>query len=513
MEAHSKTGNAGAVHKFALSRVPPDGEIVATRIETLTTLITFLNAHLFPHLPSHLDFPLSLCKPLTSALLDHLLIPLLPSSMDHLPQFLTLVQQALDFDRRYIGRLLGDKSPERKIKSWADAVDTHYERRRRGDLLERARGIVLRKTNEKEVFTVEVALVEELEDDHLPATEPVPSQPPPVAEEVAWDFEEGDNVDTDGWGFGDEPDPDAETAPESPTIAPEPQSKPKDKEPELAEGDPDDPWGWNDDSAPTGDGDASTDSSAWDDPWGDPDTATEETHAKPATKLEKFSTGKGSSTTAASSLQSPPLVGAPSPIPAIPPPSAQQSLSKAPARTVVKESYVVSSRMKELVALVQDILGEASDLASSGILSSFQSGSSPVGNVIRQAAALSLDLYRALYPVAFAAQLGASPKQSCGFSNDCLWMGKEVAALTAGTDRIVDANKKLEESADRLKVLGESWFEDIIVSRSLSARGFDSESMLSSRTVGVNRSTSSWMALKVLSERTNKTVLTNAKKL
>ena len=457
------TNNAGlmnAEHKLTVFRAPPSDEVLSTRIENIITVLTFLDKHLFPHLPSHLGFSLSLCKPLTAALLDRLLIPSLPSSVDQLPQFLTLVKQAVEFEQTYIGELLGEDMAEKKVKSWADAVGSHYERRRRVDFLERARTIILRPINDKESFVVEIISMEETKEPTQATTpvalDPPPSKPPPIAEEAVWNFEDEDSADE--WGLDD----DVEREPEIQVAPPEAVLEPH---PEPEEEEPDDPWGWNDDNiSPVGDGDTSTDSSAWDDPWDGPAITVEAKPAKAATKLEKYSSGKGKSTNGTQVLQSPTPLVAPPTTPAMPPSMKEQPvIANAPQSTIVKETYAVSSKMKEIMSLVQDVLLEASDLSSSGILSPFEPNTSQIGDIISQAASLSLDLYRAIYPVTFATKLEASPKQSLGFSNDCLWLSEEILTVVADSGARGATEIKLEESATRIKVLGESWFEEAIV--------------------------------------------------
>lgn len=126
---------------------------------------------------------------------------------------------------------------------------------------------------------------------------------------------------------------------------------------------------------------------------------------------------------------------------------------------------MVSRRAKELMQHVEGILQEGVDLALSMILSASSSSNSPSGSILVQAAPLTLELFRAIYPVRSGSALANSPKQSMRFSNDCLYLSTEV-------DRIVDhlhtavfrVRENLEDCRDRLKLLGDSWFEETIVS-------------------------------------------------
>lgn len=121
---------------------------------------------------------------------------------------------------------------------------------------------------------------------------------------------------------------------------------------------------------------------------------------------------------------------------------------------------MVSGRMKELIKHVESILEEGAALVSSGLFAPHQTSSSPLGSVILQAAPLTLDVLRAVYPVTFSAILQNSPKQAMRFSNDCLYLSTEVQQGLKGSATAV--SEKLQENGERLKLLGESWYSDTI---------------------------------------------------
>lgn len=460
-------------HRLTVVLDPPDTGALTSRIHNLSAVLDFLNEYLFPYLPAPLGFPASLSRPLSSALLSDLLIPSLPSDAEGLPAFLELVDSTVEFEHKYIGELLGDVGNDTDIKTWASAIPSHYERKRRVEILEHTRALVVHEDGANSTFRVRVAVPVAVTPE---LNNPVPSEPEPEPEakresspeEAAWGFNEDDSkdaaVDEDGWGFEDE-----EPAPPAPTPAPAPEADSEDI-PVAQEDDPGDAWGWNDndeDATPVDEGE-STDSSAWDDPWGDPEPATQPQIVSPskpkaATRLEKLS-NKGKRTFDAPPVQSPVLVPPPPPTPAMfasvqSPPQPQPQ----PPRTE-QESYLVSARTKELVALVEAVLAEAEDLTASGTLTPYAAtSSSPVGHILSQTATQVLELYRALYPVAAAAKLAGSPKQAMSFSNDCMWLSDQVQQISSRKTVPAATSQKLIEDGEIFKLLSESWYDDAIV--------------------------------------------------
>jgi len=118
--------------------------------------------------------------------------------------------------------------------------------------------------------------------------------------------------------------------------------------------------------------------------------------------------------------------------------------------------------MKELIFLVEDVLREAADLLSSGILSSHISSTSQVGGVIGPTATSILDLYRALYPVHAKSKLANSAKWRVLFSNNCIWLSGEVKRLASRKDILFHTKEKLDDCTERLAAVGELWYEEII---------------------------------------------------
>ncbi|KAJ7759219.1 hypothetical protein B0H16DRAFT_1885130 [Mycena metata] len=329
----------------------------------------------------------------------------------------------------------------------------------------------------------------------------------------------------DGWGFDDEdePVPDAEPEPQPPAMNGHEQKNGDQPEPEP-EPDADDAWGWNDD-APE---ESAEDTPAWD-AWDEPSTSSTDSRPPPApsiapaaaaaiasspapspkmaTRLEKLA-NKGKKNLNGSSPMGSPIPSpvsarsSPAPItsakfpppksaPAPPAPAKEKERHPppplAPPAPIPKETYLVSARMRQIIVIVEDVLVEGRTFATSNVLppppsSTESSGPSPPGTLLLQSAASAVDLYRALYPVKFAARLKAGSGGSeapMRFSNDCLWLSGEVARLEVagagsapgkGGQQLPPAVKeRLGECRHRLKVLGDSWFADTVEHHSQAA--------------------------------------------
>ncbi|EPQ56262.1 hypothetical protein GLOTRDRAFT_115586 [Gloeophyllum trabeum ATCC 11539] len=432
---------------------PPDSENRSSRLANLSTVLTFLSTHLFTAIPEpHVNsLRQSLCKPLTNAVLQNLLIPSLPASLDRLPWFLRLAEQALKFEEEYISNVLGDKSPDKEIQAWVKGISGHYERKRRIEILDRARAIIVQEDDPSRTFRAEVDTKPEI------TTVPVEAVQDDVADDSAWGFEDekeinGDAIDENGWGLDDD-----EPAPEL--------KENKDEGPAEA-------WGWKDDDEATAVEDNTEeveDDNPWeDDPWNDPPQESLQTLPpplpvspipKPATRLEKLSAkaknGRSSIDSPAASPLPPSIPASPAPPPPVPPvkkPSKQ--LEPIKVRTVSKESYLVSNRVKDVLDIVRSVVQESKEYTASKIFSP-ASTSHPRGTVLMQTASLVLDLYRALYPVKFLPELDESASRSMRFSNDCLYLGVELEKAAFGTASV---KEKISECQSRLKVLGDSWF-------------------------------------------------------
>jgi centromere/kinetochore protein ZW10 len=416
--------SSGGDHQLSQFPSPPNSEDRTARLENMCTILTFLQTNLFAVLPPSQNeaFPKSLCKPLSIAILNRLLIPSLPSSLSLLPAFLELVKRATEFEYEYIVGILGNAAHDREIKAWADGVSGHYERKRRMDILESAR-VVIVDTEDDGTFMAELAK-------QVAEPEVIPVQGGESVQEdtdASWGLDEGskDETDENGWGFDDEEEPE-------PGVEREPTAEQND--------DPADAWGWNDEETAPVD----------DDPWAEeldeparPPAAP--SISKSASRLEKSSVkGKGPHTNGTSSTK-------------LTDTRPRQITTKA----TPMETYLVSGRTKNIIRLVENALHESQEFASSQL---FSSSISPPGTLILRSALSIFDLYRALYPVTFGAHFALSLELALRFSNDCLYLSEETGKLAGAVPGDSPLKQNFEDTKENLKVLGDSWFEDSIAS-------------------------------------------------
>ena len=394
-------------HQLSVLPSPPNSEDRTTRLESMCAIITFLQTHLLPSLPPLQKdaWPKSLCRPLSKAVLNCLLVPSLPSSLGLLPAFLELVQKATEFEDKYIVGILGNPAHDKEIKAWADGVGGHYERKRRMEILESAR-VVIVSAEGSEAFVAEVT--EEVTAD----VEDMPVQGGELAQnKYSLGLDEDSSkqeTEENGWGFDDD----------------EPEANP---EPSAEQDESADAWGWNDDETSPPD----------DDPWAE---ELDEPTCPPAmpsimkstTRPDKFVIqGKAPQTNGTPSTQEP-----------------------------LKETYLISRRTKDITRLVEDTLREGQEFASSQL---FPLSPSPQGTLILQSALSILDLYRALYPITPRTHISPSSEFPLRFSNDCLYLSREVDRIEGTVPEDNQLKQKFEDSKQNLKVLGDSWFEDCIV--------------------------------------------------
>ncbi|KAJ7170492.1 hypothetical protein C8R43DRAFT_981936 [Mycena crocata] len=518
-------------NRLTLFPSPPNSEDLITRLDNLAATLKFFSTHFLAFLPPSetVAFPRSLCKPIVTSVLGNLLVPSLPSSFDLLPQFIELSKHAVAFEDEYIVQLLGDDKSDRPIKAWVDGMGGHYERQRRVQILETSRIIVLAPESTPDRFIVEM----DIRDDRMPEVvlvqaeedrdaswgfgdEEPPLEGSTAAAEDGWGFDDdaepnpapeplplpqpepvvSEDVADDGWGFDDDGETDPVPLEEPPTTNGHGKH----------ESEPDDGWGWNDDETPLD----SSEDTVWDDPWSDPP---EKPNAKPdarpppapsitstramasspastaspkmATRLEKLANkGKkrlnGNSPMSSPALSTPMSSSKPTPNlspspPPPPPPVTIKSPEKRPPRlstsvAVPKETYLVSGRIRQIINIVEDVLSEGQKFAGSKIFPPIET-SSPPGIVLLQSAASIVDLYRALYPVKFAGRLKSVPDAPMQFSNDCLYLSGEIARMenTAQWNPPTPVTDRLAECRHRLKVLGDSWFDDTIEQHRQSA--------------------------------------------
>ncbi|KAH9967245.1 Centromere/kinetochore Zw10-domain-containing protein [Russula dissimulans] len=489
---HSPAKGPSEITSQTLSFLPSSSavESPSTRLKNVTSVLDFLDAHLFAALPSsHISsFKKTLCKPLTTALLRQFLVALLPSSLAALPQYLHLVTQAKELEEKYIVGMLGQDPRDHEIKTWTDAVSSHYERKRRAEVLEGARQMILRQDDGTQI-RVEADLP------NLPVNPPPSSAPASqssgsgsegVADvsDDAWGLEGEESGDTDdvvsaaeedAWGFDDAPTEPESTKPEVPRRPGAAFSRDTLTKSESEPAADDSAWGWEDSGEEvnhpvvTSPQASSSDNSAdWDDdPWGDssnpsPPPSSRAPAPKPASRLEKLA-GKAKATPP----HSPPLVeespasAARRQQPLKTSNDALPSKKKEPPESVPQvETYAITGRARQLADIVDSVLREGGEFASTTIFDSkmFAAQQQPRGTVILQTAPAVLDLFRALYPVRFSQQ-STEPK-SIVFANDCLYMRGRVLNVARHCE--VGTKERLLETADSLGAIGKRWHKQSI---------------------------------------------------
>ncbi|KAJ2919551.1 hypothetical protein MD484_g865, partial [Candolleomyces efflorescens] len=518
-----KLDNSLTQHSLILVPSPPSSEQRISRLENLSSIFDFVAEYLFIQLPAaHASsFLRSLCKPVVTSLLNLYLIPQLPSSFGLLPPFLELVQACVDFEARYVVNILDPESPVYTLKDWSDGLSGHYERQRRTAILARSRELLVEKIDLAGAFQVDVARP-------LDSSYPIAINGA-EDEEEAWGFKDELSLNTsqtDSWGFDDDAEPEVEDQPEAAKDKEPAKVEPINGTSEDSI-DTDDAWGWNDDEnaneevqadevppldesstdEPTWDDDpwadppsqeeTSVDETNWDDdPWGDPSPANVELAPpskpattptpKAATRLERLASKNKKQPNGASSqhsIASPPPLSlsqpnsastiAPSQRTTQPkspnPPLNSSSHHRRPSKILVTaptETYRVTSKAKQIVRFVEDVVAESKQFAASNLFA--ESSKSPTvistsvpGSTLIQCSSSVLELYQALYPVRFEKELSRI-EGGLQFSNDCLYLSDSVDKIEREAGHHPQLKERLGECRNDLKILGDSWFEDAV---------------------------------------------------
>lgn len=229
----------------------------------LSTLFAFLHNHLLTQIPeiSRKPFASSFYVPLTEEIQNKVLLVSIPTSTTQLPAFLKLIQEATSFEKGAIkmGFFTG---VERRIEMWGQSAQSHYEKKRRTQFIEEARGVLLMDMTPPVKIDVEVVqetIGQEATTDPAPLKDEMPQalSAEPVEDVVDWGFddeepdgtknylpetpkdvgsdhkeEEEKEPEENGWGF----DEDEEMADQDPALDPAPERRGAD------------PWGdeWDD---------------------------------------------------------------------------------------------------------------------------------------------------------------------------------------------------------------------------------------------------------------------------
>ncbi|KAF8311340.1 hypothetical protein DL93DRAFT_2115966 [Clavulina sp. PMI_390] len=541
----------------------------------LTILTTFIHSYLLTPLPP--SYASTLAKntlpPLLTSLLAHLKRSI-PTSLAALPAYITLVQQAVEFEDRVISLLPVSSSQgvggrvDRSIGEWAASLPSHYERKRRELVLRDVRNIVtdaemlsgvrverprLKSDSPETGLYVDDGYTDYDEDEaevelslngtSAASSSSIPVVPPHVSAPP-------EEEETDGWGFDD--DEDVEEAAVSATLASSVSSTSSAAPvaeaimPPTANAEEDDPWADDPEPAPAVSPppapvvnekvEPEPEADPWDDdPWGSPEedplapalaapapvkSATlpvPQAPKKAARGLEKYSqkgkagattTAGSTATSAVSSVSSlPPLRSAFSnstvPTPAsIPSSLVSSQIVASPVETTnssngprggsatkgkrhngagaigreekPREKFLVSECALNVLASVKAALNEARELAQSSVFptpSSASATATVVGKTLTTAIPSVMEIFRALAPLSQSEMMALSPALKIRFANDCTWLagalealGSSMVAGGSGGELEGDARKKLEETSEKMALMGEQWLDECIES-------------------------------------------------
>jgi centromere/kinetochore protein ZW10 len=438
-------------NKLTLAPSQVDSESLVQRLENLSTVLTFISNRLFSSLPaSHRhSFPKQLCKPVTTSLLNNLIVTSLPSSFGALPLFLDIVRHACQFENDFIVQLLGNPPGDRPIEEWARNISSHYERKRRVEIMQEARAIITGRVDTlSRTFTVECLPRIPSKGESVQVTEYQG-----IGREQGGDSKDNLDAEEDSWAFEDGVGTEISHQMDTKAVSPDDE--------DSAEA-----WGWSDDSESL----PPDDEAAWDDPWNDPEGS--EPHVDPsfhstipAARHEKNVSEGARGPTNQGLLGDPPSLGSSSLSAALTEPSTKNKDVSTP---FPKETYLVSERAGKIITMVKRVLHEGKELSTSEVFSSSYPSPSPSlpGTLLMQAAMTPLELFLALYPVTFGGDIALSPERAMLFSNDCIYLCGEVDEILSLDIDSIGMKDKLTECRNILSVWGDSWFEDNIASTS-----------------------------------------------
>lgn len=451
--------NSPQAIKLSLALAVSQHEDLRKRFDNLSSILKFLVNNLFPHLPSQeaAHFKRSLSKSLANNALNHLLIPALPSSFGLLPSFLTLLRRAVSFEKEEISGLLEEQC---SIRTWSDGVAGHYERRRRVDILEKARTAIL-VPDVQEPFTV---IIDEGPEISLPSAASVTND----SEMDAWGLDEASSSnlpEENAWNLDEPSEPntvndDSWTLDESIIQADDSWGLDEDVVtlPDAQASESTDAWNWNDDNQ----ADVSIDDNAWDDPWAETSPASNVVainSTKAAPRVEALRGNQNGhllpTSTATENTTSPSTSQ-----------RKDKNNSKRPGALSTRESYLVSKRTVNIMKTVETVIDESKLFYASNLFDN-KDVAPPLGTILSQSASSILDLYQAIYPIKHAKTL-EEPSNAFLLSNSYLYMTRAIQRIEDTLYGQSILKERLAECRHNLQVSSTSWFDETVVSAQLS---------------------------------------------
>jgi protein transport protein DSL1/ZW10 len=286
---------------------------------TLLAIFTFIHDRLLPSLPDvqRNPFASSFYVGLSEAIQTNLLVRSIPDDGYGLAPYLALIRSAINFESQVI-KMGFFSGVEHRIQAWGDGAQSHYEKKRRATLVDKARLIILT-------------------DNHAPTRVTLKSSTDVVAEEAKQEPSTEKPEEDVNWDFDDEESnkPKENGKPSKQEAAETPSEEPE----EGADG-----WGFEDEDEAL-DGTAAKEGSS--DPWGvdwDDDAFQEPKDTRPMAEAKPSFSSKS---TAGQSFQT------------------AASAPKSPMPRALTESYLVSHAAISVAELAGQILDEATTLLKS----------------------------------------------------------------------------------------------------------------------------------------------------
>ena len=472
----TESGTSFSLQFAVLTVTPP--------LQNLTALTQYIHEKLILSLPPphSATFPSQLYGPITSSIITLSLVPSIPSRISDVPPFLALVSNAvhLETDLEALGISLGP-GRGKVILEWSHNVGTHYEKKRREDLIQSVREIVMSHDEDGVGVRVERVRMDEGSGESDAHTTPSSI----ASSGVVVDAPTSENVSDaeSGWDFEDDPaSPTSPVHTEQPVV---PVLNVVVDEPVVDQ--EEDGWGFDDDPVVETPTDAipptTAEAGAWG--WDDPPLSPPPVISGPikqATKLEKLA-AKSRSISGGSATASPVLQPSASHAQASPilpsrqllaNPNPIQPAPRKPKKAAVPETCLISSVAKKVAEVAEQTFEEGQDLLQSQIFNGIRSESStPRGTLLLLTTPSVFDLFRALYPVTHADRLVTKSAASLfvgngmKLSNDCYWLSTQLSKMIKENEESgVEGwgKEKLEETRERLKSMGEEWYENTLVS-------------------------------------------------
>lgn len=210
----------------------------------ISTLFTFIHDQLLPHIPesSRKFFASSFYVPMSEEIQSKILPASIPTTTSDLPAFLRLIREAAEFEKGAVqmGFFAG---MERRIETWGESAQSHYEKKRRSQLIDDVRTVILTDISPPVTMSIEVT-----KETTVPATQVDPPPPSKVDTAPALSAEPAQEEEEVNWGFDDDEEEPDDTNGHPPESNSEVDDTPKETKDDKESGE--DGWGFDDEDEP-----------------------------------------------------------------------------------------------------------------------------------------------------------------------------------------------------------------------------------------------------------------------